>query len=97
MEDLTIEQNIEKYPYLKELAKYTIFTSKEDVEKLKNGDKINIDNQDVSIEFLKRILNNDLYFEYALNYFKGDRNAFAVTYIIEGDTGASIHYKKILL
>lgn len=94
MEDLTIEQNIEKYPYLKDLAKYTIFTSKEDVEKLKNGDKINIDNQDVSIEFLKRILKNDFYFEYALNYFKGDRNAFAVTYIIEGDTGASIHYKK---
>ena len=53
MEDLTIEQNIEKYPYLKDLTKYTIFTSKEDVEKLKNGDKINIDNQNVSIEFLK--------------------------------------------
>ena len=68
MEDLIIEQetDIEKYPYLKELAKYTIFTSKEDVEKLKNGDKINIDNQNVSIEFLKRILNNDLYFEYAV-------------------------------
>lgn len=94
MEDLTIEQYMEKYPYLKELAKYTIFTSKEDVEKLKNGDNIKIDHQNVSIEFLKRILNNDLYFEYALKYFKGDINAFAVTYIIEGDTGASIHYKK---
>lgn len=94
MEDLTIEQYMEKYPYLKELAKYTIFTSKEDVEKLKNGDNIKIDHQNVSIEFLKRILNNDLYFEYALKYFKGNINAFAVTYIIEGDTGASIHYKK---
>lgn len=94
MEDLTIEQYMEKYPYLKEIAKYTIFTSKEDVEKLKNGGTINIDYQNVSIEFLKRILDNDFYFEYALNYFKGVRNAFAVTYIIEGDTGASIHYKK---
>ena len=97
MEDLTIEQNIEKYPYLKELAKYTIFTSKEDVEKLKNGDKINIDNQDVSIEFLKRILNNDLYFEYALKYFKGDINTFQVTYIINGDTGSLVHYKKNII
>ncbi len=25
MEDLIIEQNIEKYPYLKDLTKYTIF------------------------------------------------------------------------
>ncbi|MBD9115096.1 hypothetical protein EGP95_04870 [bacterium] len=97
MEDLIIEQNIEKYPYLKDLTKYTIFTSKEDVEKLKNGDKINIDNQDVSIEFLKRILNNDLYFEYALKYFKGDINTFQVTYIINGDTGSLVHYKKNII
>lgn len=94
MEDLIIEQNIEKYPYLKDLTKYTIFTSKEDVEKLKNGDKINIDNQNVSIEFLKRILNNDLYFEYALKYFKGDINTFQVTYIINGDIGSLVLYKK---
>lgn len=94
MEDLIIEQNIEKYPYLKDLTKYTIFTSKEDVEKLKNGDTINIDNQDVSIEFLKRILNNDLYFEYALKYFKGDINTFQVTYIINGDIGSLVLYKK---
>ncbi len=97
MEDLIIEQNIEKYPYLKDLTKYTIFTSKEDVEKLKNGDKINIDNQNVSIEFLKRILNNDLYFEYALKYFKGDINTFQVTYIINGDTGPLVHYKKNII
>lgn len=94
MEDLIIEQDIEKYPYLKELAKYTIFTSKEDVEKLKNGDTINIDNQDVSIEFLKRILNMNLYFEYALKYFKGDINTFQVTYIINGDIGSLVLYKK---
>lgn len=97
MEDLIIEQDIEKYPYLKELAKYTIFTSKEDVEKLKNGDTINIDNQDVSIEFLKRILNNDLYFEYALKYFKGDINTFQVTYIINGDIGSLVLYKKNII
>lgn len=97
MEDLIIEQNIEKYPYLKDLTKYTIFISKEDVEKLKNGDKINIDNQNVSIEFLKRILNNDLYFEYALKYFKGDINTFQVTYIINGDTGPLVHYKKNII
>ena len=78
----------------KYITKYTIFTSKEDVEKLKNGDKINIDNQNVSIEFLKRILNNDLYFEYALKYFKGDINTFQVTYIINGDIGSLVLYKK---
>ena len=33
MEDLIIEQNIEKYTYLKDLTKYTILTSKIDIEK----------------------------------------------------------------
>ena len=94
MEELTIEQWMEKYPYLRNIAEYTLFTTSKDVEQLRNSEKIKINSIDVSIEFLKRILNNDFYFEYASRYFNGDINNFAVSYIIGGDTGTPIHYKK---
>ena len=94
MDNLTIEQWMEKYPYLRNIAEYTLFTSKEDVEQLRNSEKIKVNSEEVSIAFLKRILNNDFYFEYASRYFNGDINDFAVSYIIGGDTGGSIYYKK---
>ena len=94
MDNLTIEQWMEKYPYLRNIAEYTLFTSKEDVEQLRNSEKIKVNSEEVSIEFLKRILNNDFYFEYASRYFNGDINIFAVSHIIGGDTGGSIYYKK---
>ena len=94
MEELTVEQWMEKYPYLRNMAEYTLFTTREDVEQIRNGEKVKVNSEDVSIEFLKRILNNDFYFEYASRYFNGDINNFAVCYIIGGDTGGSIYYKK---
>ena len=94
MEELTVEQWMEKYPYLRNMAEYTLFTTREDVEQIRNGEKVKVNSEDVSIEFLKRILNNDFYFEYASRYFNGDINNFAVCYIMGGDTGGSIYYKK---
>lgn len=94
MEELTVEQWMEKHPYLRNMAEYTLFTTREDVEELINSEKVKINSEDVSIEFLKRILNNDFYFEYVSRYFNGDINSFAVCYIIGGDTGGSIYYKK---
>lgn len=97
MEDLTNEQLMEKYPYLKNMAEYTLFKSKDEVEHLKNSEKVKIGSEDVSIEFLKKILNDDFYFEYVSRYFNGDINEFRVCYIISGDTGSSIFYKKITI
>ena len=94
MDNLTIEQWMEKYPYLRNIADFTLFTSKEDFEQLRNSEKIKVNSEEVSIAFLKRILNNDFYFEYASRYFNGDINNFSVCYIIGGDTGGSIYYKK---
>lgn len=94
MEELTVEQWMEKYPYLRNMEEYTLFTTREDVEQIRNGEKVRVNSEDVSIEFLKRILNNDFYFEYASRYFNGDINNFAVCYIFGGDTGGSIYYKK---
>ena len=94
MEDLTIEQWMEKYSYLKKMADYTLFTTEDDYRKLMDGKKIKVNSENVSIEFLKRILNNDFYFEYASRYFNNKINNFGVSYIIGGDLGGSIKYKK---
>lgn len=89
MKDLIIEQWMEKYPYLRNMAEYTIFTSKEDFQKLRNSKKIKIGSEEVSIEFLRRILNNDFYFEYASKYFTNEINNFSISFLIGGDTGVS--------
>lgn len=94
MEELTVEQLMEKYPYLRKSAEFTLFTTREDVEQLRNSEKVKVNSENVSIEFLKRILNNDFYFEYASRYFNGDIDNFAVSYIIGGDIGGLIYYKK---
>ena len=62
MEELTVEQLMEKYPYLRKSAEFTLFTTREDVEQLRNSEKVKVNSENVSIEFLKRILNNDFYF-----------------------------------
>lgn len=97
MEDLTVEQWMEKYPYLRDMAEYTLFTSKDEVEQLRNSEKIKVDSKEVSIEFLKKILNNDFYFEYATRYFNNDTNKFAVAFIIGGDAVGGIYYEKSII
>ena len=66
MKNLVVEEYLKKYPYLKSMTKNILFTTEEEVEKLNTSAKININSEEVSIEFLKKILNNDFYFEYAL-------------------------------
>ena len=94
MENLTTEEWMEKYPYLKAIGEYTIFTTSDDIENIKNSEKIKIDNQEVSIEFLKRILKDDNYYDYATRFFNNEINKFCISYIIAGDTGGSIYYEK---
>ena len=94
MEDLTVEQWMEKYPYLRNMARYTLFITREEIERLNKSEKVKVGSNEVSIEFLKRILNDDTYFEYASRYFKGDIDDFKVAYIIGGDTGGMIYYEK---
>ena len=94
MEELTNEELSKKYPFLIPIMEYTLFTTREDFNYLKNGEKIIVNSEEVSIEFLKRILNNEYYFDYTSRYFMNEINKFTVSYIINGDTGASIKYKK---
>ena len=94
MENLTTEQWLIKYPYLKGYAKHIIFTTPDDFEKMQKGEKIKIDGQDISVEFLRRILQDDYYYDYATRFFNNEINNFGVSYIIGGDTGRSLNYER---
>ena len=48
MEELTVEQWMEKYPYLRNMAKYTLFATREDVEQLKNSEKVEVNSEYVT-------------------------------------------------
>jgi len=94
MADLTIEEYMEKYPYLKKMSESTIFTTSDDIKKLRAAESIKIDDMEMSTEYLKRILQDEQYYKYALQFFTNKTRAFWVCYIIGGDTGGTISYKK---
>ena len=94
MEKLTIEKQLKKYPYLQRMSDYTLFTTKEDIDFIKNSKTIAVGDIDVYTEFLKRILEDDNYFEYACRYFYDATDKFIVSSIINGDLGVNIRYDK---
>ena len=94
MEKLTIEKQLKKYPYLQRISDYTLFATKEDIDFIKNSKTIAVGDIDVYTEFLKRILEDDNYFEYACRYFYDATGKFIVSSIINGDLGVNIRYDK---
>lgn len=94
MEKLTIEKQIKKYPYLQRMSDYTLFTTKEDIDFIKNSKTIMVGDIEVYAEFLKRILEDDKFFEYACRYFYDATDKFIVASIINGDLGVNIRYDK---
>ena len=94
MEKLTIEKQLKKYPYLQRMSNCTLFTTKEDIDFIKNSKIIMVDGIEVYAEFLKRILENDKFFEYACRYFYDATDKFIVASIINGDLGVNIRYDK---
>ena len=87
------------YKKLKMMFPYNLFVNKEEYETLKNSQKIIIENQEVSIKILKKILSNDLYFEYALKTFQYKINFFRVSYDIDDkdEDIMTISYNKTII
>lgn len=94
MEKLTIEKLLKKYPYLERMSDCTLFTTKEDIDFIKNSKIIVVGDIEVYTEFLKRILVDDKYFEYTCRYFYDATDKFIVASIINGDLGVNIRYDK---
>lgn len=97
MEELTIQQIMEKYPYLKKDSERILFVTMSEYEKLRKSETIELPSKrkKVIVEILKRILNDDFYFEYASRYFSNQIDKFAVWGVKNGDTAlAPISYDK---
>ena len=94
MEKLTIEKQLKKYPYLQRMADCTLFTTKDEIDYIKDSKTIMVGDIEVYIEFLKRILDDDNYFEYASRYFYDATDRFIVAAIINGDMGSNVRYDK---
>lgn len=94
MEKLTIEKQLKKYPYLQRMADCTLFTTKDEIDFIKDSKTIMVGDIEVYTEFLKRILDDDNYFEYASRYFYDATDKFIVAAIINGDMGVNVRYDK---
>lgn len=97
MENLMIEESINRSPYLKKMTSSTIFTTEEDMDNLLYGEKIKVDGEYISIEFLFRVLKDDEYYRYASNFLDGKINDFMVSGIINDDIGSILRYNKSLI
>ncbi len=94
MEELTIEESLEKYPYLRKMTESIILTTSDDMKNMDNGEHILFNGEDVLVEFLKRIIQNNNYYNYAKKFLEDKIPTFGVSYIIGGDTGRTIKYSK---
>ena len=92
MEELTIQQIMEKYPYLKKDSERILFVTMSEYGKLRKSETIELPSKrkKVIVEILKRILNDDFYFEYASRYFSNQIDEFAVWGVENGDTSFAL-------
>ena len=97
MEEHTIEEDFKKYPYLKDMSDHILFVTKNDYDYIMNSPKITISTNNIPEEFIKRILNNNIYYDYAFKYFNNEIKTFSLSYIIYGDTGGLLNFNKSIL
>ena len=81
-------------PFFEKIKDYTLFTTVDDIKNLKSSKSLSIKGEEISIEFLKRVLLDEKYYNYTLNYFNGTNDRFVLSSIINGDIGSSIEYNK---
>lgn len=85
---------IESNPWLKAMIPYTIFTTEEDVKAIRNSENIETQTGKVSAEFVRRVLEDPTYYEYAKKFFDGEIDRFSVNYLAYGDLGHGINYSR---
>lgn len=91
MDDAIIEGN----PWLKAMIPYTIFTTEEDVKTIRNSENIETQTGKVSAEFVRRVLEEPTYYEYAKKFFDGEIDRFSINYLAYGDLGHGINYSRV--
>lgn len=97
MDQKELTKIIDEHSYLQKIAQDTILTTDEDFDLINDGYKIDIDHKKVSVEVLKRILNDEKYYQYAKKFFDNEIKLFRIKYIFSGDVCGNISYNKITI
>lgn len=95
MENLTIEEWLEKSPVLKELSNKVLFVSDEVANVYLEDEKISIGNKDISITLLTKLLTDDNYFSYVSKLFNKEIEYFSVNRIYKGDVLSCCQLNKL--
>lgn len=80
---MSLTEFVNKNPHLKKISDYTIFESRKDFLSLALTKSILVGVKSIPFIFLKRILSNDKYFEYACNYLSFQSSDFKIGYVMD--------------
>ena len=85
MEELTLIENLEKYPYLKEHLDTTLIVSASKFHMYENDIKVSKGKKKISLELLKNLIEKDEYYLYVQKLLKGEIDRLIITKIVNGD------------
>lgn len=80
---MSLTEFVNNNPHLKKISDYTIFESRKDFLSLALTKSILVGVKSIPFIFLKRILSNDKYFEYACNYLSFKSSDFKIGYVMD--------------
>lgn len=94
MPEETIEQLLEKFPYLKKLSDKNILVTEEQYKAYQNDEQIKVGYTTISIQLLKEIITKDEYYEIAKKLFRNEIEEFCIRYVMFGDINGNISLNK---
>lgn len=94
MNQETQDNIIKEYPYLERFRKSNILLPKEDYDVLMSGPKLKSGDKEISVQFLKELMETDFGFSYVQKCVDKDIKSIGVSYIIYGDTSETKNLKR---
>lgn len=92
MEELTLIENLEKHPYLKNYIDTTLIVSSGKYHMYENGPKVTKGKKKISLELLKDLIEKDDYYVYVKKLLNGEINRLTITKIVHGDLIGGFNY-----
>ena len=92
MEELTLIENLEKYPYLKEHLDTTLIVSNSKFHLFEIDQKVSKGKKKISLELLKNLIEKDEYYLYVQKLLKGEIDRLIITKIVNGDLIGGFNY-----
>lgn len=92
MEELTLIENLEKYPYLKNYIDTTLIVSSGKFHMYENSPKVTKGKKKISLELLKDLIEKDDYYVYIKKLLNGEINRLTITKIVHGDLIGGFNY-----